>query len=359
MDCDGSPLSVDQDRLPGIQIARAVAALAIAYLHSWHVTMPFPAGSAFPIPILKDHGALGVDLFFAISGFVICIMATSRNFNPVSFAILRIFRLYPLWIITSLAFLLLTRFIGRAPDQTIGYFFYSLTLLPTSSLPFYDLGWTLQHEIAFYLLAMIVAPKFGPLGIAVALVSGMAADKLIPLPWYLHNYVVFYASFLAGIAAFLLRDHVVRLGVVLPMGMSIAILVASEFALGRESRALLFPGLFFGLIAFINMKPRSLLGTLGKTLGDASYSIYLIHALVFYTVYILLKEPLPPIWTQEFIRFGSIIAICFLSIVSWHFFESPMIALGAGLSNYFRFRGGGSILSRKSLKPVSRLESDS
>src|ERR1700692_2492745 len=82
MDCDGSPLSVYQDRLPGIQIARAVAALAIAYLHSWHVTMPFPAGSAFPIPILKDHGALGVDLFFAISGFVICIMATSRNFNP-------------------------------------------------------------------------------------------------------------------------------------------------------------------------------------------------------------------------------------------------------------------------------------
>ena len=37
-----------------------------------------------------------------------------------------------------------------------------------------------------------------------------------------------------------------------------------------------------------------------RVLGDASYSIYLIHPLVFYCVYWKLQPPLPPIWSEEF-----------------------------------------------------------
>jgi peptidoglycan/LPS O-acetylase OafA/YrhL len=38
--------------------------------------------------------------------------------------------------------------------------------------------------------------------------------------------------------------------------------------------------------------------------GDASYSIYLVHPLVFYFVYIKLQPPLPPLRMQEPLRYG-------------------------------------------------------
>jgi hypothetical protein len=51
----------------------------------------------------------------------------------------------------------------RAPlkSETFSYFLYSATLLPTEQFPFYDIGWSLQHEVAFYLLTAIVVPFFG------------------------------------------------------------------------------------------------------------------------------------------------------------------------------------------------------
>jgi peptidoglycan/LPS O-acetylase OafA/YrhL len=79
-----------------------------------------------------------------------------------------------------------------------------------------------------------------------------------------------------------------------------------------------------------------ILGKIGVLLGDASYSIYLIHPLVFYYVYAKLQPPLPPIWSQEFLRFGSIAVVCLLTIASWKLFESPIIRLGNRLTNRTR-----------------------
>ena len=66
--------------------------------------MPFPPSTSYPIPILKDYGFLAVNFFFAISGFVVCLVAVKPNFRPLEFLFRRAFRLYPLWIITSLVF---------------------------------------------------------------------------------------------------------------------------------------------------------------------------------------------------------------------------------------------------------------
>src|ERR1700730_19206360 len=95
-----------QNKLPGLQIGRAIAALTIAYIHSWHVTMPFPPGTAFPLPFAERLPA--VPLFFAISGFVICMMTEKPDFRAPQFLARRAFRLYPLWIVTSAIFLYLS-----------------------------------------------------------------------------------------------------------------------------------------------------------------------------------------------------------------------------------------------------------
>ncbi len=255
---------------------------------------------------------------------------TSANFRPVSFLLRRAFRLYPLWIETSFIFLWLTNYIGRSERQTDAFFNWSLTLLPTNGMPFYDIGWSLQHEMLFYVLAAAVSPWLGIYGVAAVLALGVAADHLTELPWYLHQYFFYYGNFLAGIAAFLVHRSGLRPGFILPLVLGI---VAFRWAPTRS----LFPiALFCWLVGFVNLKTGWSIGRLGALLGDASYSIYLLHPLAFYWVYIQLQPPLPPLWTQELLRYGTMIAVCAAAITSWMLFERPMMYLGDCIDRYVR-----------------------
>lgn len=313
-------------KLEGLQIGRALAALSVAYFHSWHVTLPFPPNTAHPIPLLRDYGELGVHFFFAVSGFVICMVVTSPRFAIFSFMVQRFFRIWPLWIATSLVYLYLTRYLGRDANQTIPAFFYSLSLLPTEGNPFYDVGWSLQHEIAFYLVAALIVPKLGIHALVLFLSLCALADHTLPLPWYLHQYFSFYPYFVAGILAFLLHPSAKRAGVVAPV-------VAGFVLLWLLPRAFYPIPMFCLLIGISNLNPKTILGGILVALGDASYSIYLLHPLVLYYVYIHLQPPLPPVWVQEPLRYAALMMICFLSLASWRFFERPMISLGRMLGN--------------------------
>jgi exopolysaccharide production protein ExoZ len=208
--------------------------------------------------------------------------------------------------------------LGYPEHHSATFFAYSLTLLPTDGYPFYDLGWSLQHEIAFYILAALLVPRFGLLGLSTFLCAGTAIDHIFTLPWYFHQYAGYYPNFLAGIAAFAANRHLKSFGFWIPAVSGLGLLF-----IGNLSYA---PGLFLLLVGFVNMRPSG--SSVGVLLGDASYSIYLIHPLVFSFVYIGLQPPLPPIWSQEFLRFGSIAVVCILAIASWKWFESPMIRVG-------------------------------
>jgi peptidoglycan/LPS O-acetylase OafA/YrhL len=88
-----------ESKLQGLQVGRAVAAMTIVYFHSWVAITRFPKDTAYQIPGLTSYGHLAVDLFFAISGFVICLVVSRDTFNVQSFFIKRLFRLYPLWLL--------------------------------------------------------------------------------------------------------------------------------------------------------------------------------------------------------------------------------------------------------------------
>ncbi|MCK1714388.1 acyltransferase [Bradyrhizobium sp. 143] len=305
----------------------------MAYFHSWHVAMQFPKGTDYPIPFLQNYGGYTVDFFFAIGGFVICMVVTKPRFEPVPFLIRRAFRLYPLWIVTSFVLVYIyAKYLGWPPDSTYAFFVYSLTLLPTNGYPFYDLGWSLQHEMAFYVIASLLTPRLGLPGLISFLVIGTVCDLTFDLPWYLHRYAFFYPNFLAGIAAFLLFRRLKPAGFLLPFLLGIGALYAANYWGGRIGFQL---GWFLLLIGFVNIRfnPDSIAERVGIALGDASYSIYLFHALVFSYVYAKLGASLPPLWTQEPIRYGCIALVGGLAVLSWRLFETPMNALGARLAS--------------------------
>jgi len=64
-------------------------------------------------------------------------------------------------------------------------------------------------------------------------------------------------------------------------------------------------------------------------LGSASYSIYLLHPVVFSVAKALTTwVPKNDLWIEEFIRFGSIAIVLAMALASWRYFEQPVILLG-------------------------------
>src|SRR5262249_11870730 len=115
-----------------------------------------------PFPHLSIGNA-GVDLFFVISGFVM-VHASSDLFGRPElrreFMWRRIIRIVPLYWIVSGVLLVhaLIRYSDLAaadlpPRVLIGSFFFIPTMRPSGDiLPLLGVGWTLNYEMAFYLL---------------------------------------------------------------------------------------------------------------------------------------------------------------------------------------------------------------
>jgi peptidoglycan/LPS O-acetylase OafA/YrhL len=309
-----------RDKQVGIQVARAVAALSIVYFHSWVSITRFPAGTAYQIPGLTSYGWFAVDLFFAISGYVICLVVSRESFAVPSFLIKRVFRLYPLWLV-MLTIFAVTAWLwrGLTPRETLDFFLYSATLLPTVGNPFYNVGWSLQHEIAFYVVVAAILPFFGLRGLVVFLLASALASRLIDMPWYLTYLADRHGEFLSGVLAFMLHDKTARFGFWLPCAVGITAMIFGFVNTGT------FPiGLFFLITAFANLNPTESAWWRkpATMLGHASYSIYLIHPMVFFTASSLVsKFPNAPLRVQEPIRFACIGIAITIPLVSWTYFK--------------------------------------
>jgi exopolysaccharide production protein ExoZ len=328
---------VVRDKQVGIQVARAIAALSIVYFHSWTSIVRFPTGTAYQIPGLSYYGWFAVDLFFAISGYVICLVVSRESFSVPPYLIKRVFRLYPLWL-TMLTTFALTAWLWRGftPNETLDFFLYSATLLPTVGNPFYNVGWSLQHEIAFYVVVAAIVPLFGMRGLVVFLLASTLVSRLIDMPWYLTYLGERHGEFLAGVLAFMLRDKTARFGFWIPCTIGVVAMISFGFV-----NTVTFPiSLFFLITAFANLNPgeQAWWRKPATMLGDASYSIYLIHPMVFFTVSSLVsKFPHAPLWVQEPIRFICIGIVVALSLFSWRYFETPTIRFGNRVAS-FRWR---------------------
>lgn len=331
----------DGRRLEGLQAARAVAALSVAYFHSYIALRGFPEGAQHPIAFLKDWGYLGVDFFFAISGYVICIVASKADFSPLTFAIKRVFRLYPMYWVTMA---IVAAFIlgGKFPDPIApGHFLYSATLLPQHGPSAYQPSWTLEREMVFYALAGLIVPVAGIRGLAIALAGLAYAGFVYGDPWSFHLISIRQGDFLGGVLVFLLSRRMRPSS--LTAGLSLA---AGVFALGylwfNPSR--IFP--FATTICFALM----LLGIVNLRLpwkhpslrwlvmvGDGSYSIYLLHGLIlYYFPWVCAQFNSVPAWLCEPSRYLLLALVCAISHATWRLVEVPMISLGNRLAKRAR-----------------------
>lgn len=290
-------------RLANIQALRACAALAVLAAHVRGAEADY-GGANTLLPRFLDMGVAGVDLFFVISGFVMAHTAAADRGPRAAARFLynRATRIYPAYWAATL--ILAALYMGKQalfaeptpwPDKIA-----TVLLSPSDHYPLLPVGWTLVHEMYFYIVFAVFVlariPMMGFLAAWVAIIAAAhatgAADAgsaarvaFSPLTFefiagaLIARFVKQGAAFAApalygGIAAFAalcffahalypdsFADPAARAALYGPVA---ALIVYG--AAGMEAKGAPAP-------------PRWLIAT-----GDASYAIYLIHVPVFLVV---------------------------------------------------------------------------
>lgn len=264
--------------LTTIQALRAFAALAVVMDH-----VPFIA-----------IGGFGVDVFFIISGFIVCYITRE---DTKHFFLKRVFRIVPLyWGATLLVFLVawLKPSLLQSTGANIGELLKSLFFIPYTrsnglDQPVLFLGWTLNYEMFFYLvfgICMVASRRLAPLLCAGALLLLHAVGRAMPLPmpfrfWFESNIL----EFIGGIIIFYLYWYMPKIISSGPRLLNFAVMAAAFAAMVGST--LQWPGehnvLLFGILAFflvaatLGLEERIAVPALLIVIGDASYSLYLLH----------------------------------------------------------------------------------
>jgi exopolysaccharide production protein ExoZ len=344
-----------------IQILRAVAALFIVIGHSQGAAQQLGALSGLPCtPWSPVPWGAGVDIFFVISGFII--FYTSERYEDalqgrrlfISHRLARIVPLYWLCTFLFLGLVVLKKSLGFAQSDELPshlailtsllFFPFSNIPLPNGlAFPIYNLGWTLNYELFFYaLLALCLARSRGQsvprILYAICCIAALGLifkPSLLPFSFWSQPIILEFGMGIGIAVAF-------RRSVVLPLPVRFAMIVLgiSLLLLCPFGQPGAFEGTNFNDLSRVLMWgiPAALIvagAALGPdikgawsspfvALGNASYSLYLLHPFVIIAFSALFRRtgffsalPLP-----AFVGLVIIVA-SIVAIVSYHAFERP------------------------------------
>ena len=316
-------------RLDCVQLLRAVAALAVV---THHIR-------------LFGNGAWGVDLFFVISGFIMCYVTEDSGRR---FFAKRIIRVVPLYWSGTLAVYCVALVFPSLLDHTTADFadlIKSLFFIPfkkgQNTVPVLFLGWTLNYEMLFYLLfslSMALSHKRRAVVASALLIAIAAAGQWLPyhsVPFRFFSRPIIL-EFAFGMICYELftgnpghrmqnRPVASRVLWTLAGGIFIACMpLATVFAPFED------PVIRSGLLAALSFYC-VLYGLSGVKLpwsvviiGDASYSLYLFHP---YVIQLFTKMSGAFSGTGALAYFMAAVVIflcCILSVISYKFLERPI-----------------------------------
>ncbi|CAE6735466.1 acyltransferase family protein [Paraburkholderia domus] len=331
-----------------IQCLRAIAALLVLI---WHVrTKSAQVGEN--LLSWYDFGFVGVDVFFVISGFIMCFIYVRSRTGIKSlptFWVRRIFRILPLyWFLTCVSlciFLLAPSSVNSSGGTTS--IWKSFLLIPGKDKFLIENGWTLSYEMYFYALfslAFLSPKKLRGAISMVVLIASIVSLHFLRLPGheFFSNQIIL--EFAGGIMIYLgcsrLSDRPCGAwgAVCAIIGMT-ALLLQHKTSSALPGMQVLTTGLpamlfVFGIALNENALRRYPL-TLVKKLGDSSYSMYLSHPFALAAAGVMFGK-------LGLSSHGPIVeAIYWLVVISvtlivgigvYQFIETPLVALSRSFS---------------------------
>ena len=148
------PANPSHGRVEVLDLLRLFAVFAVLLFHYGFrgaVADGFTEVSLPGLSPVAKYGYFGVQLFFIISGFVIAYSAEGRTAS--AFAIARVSRIYPTFVLCMTVTFLLTLMIGapRFEASITQWFANLLVVSPVLKQPFLDGAyWSIVYEITFY-----------------------------------------------------------------------------------------------------------------------------------------------------------------------------------------------------------------
>ncbi|EIK73003.1 putative acyltransferase [Pseudomonas synxantha BG33R] len=278
--------------LISVQFLRALAAWSVVGHHFMQGFFNFEASNALE-SLFVDKGAIGVDVFFVISGLVIYLATADKALSPGRFMLMRIARIVPAyWFYTLIMILVVAVVPAIFPEARLepGHVLMSMLFIPAQNpggfgvYPLLDVGWTLNFEMLFYCLfafALLVpaAYRLWVVAALLYLVCYIITPAFDLASGFYHEDIIF--EFLMGIViGMLYRRGLCQASAWLPL-LGIAAALAAIYHGADIPRALEWgvPSAIL-VISCVTLERYFQDSRVLKLLGDCSYSVYLIHVLV-------------------------------------------------------------------------------
>lgn len=337
-------MSVERPRLDGLDALRGIAAMTVVL---FHFTTQFDKlfGHESPPVLSFPLGHYGVNLFFIISGFVI-FMTIERSKAPMDFVVSRFSRLYPAyWVAIALTYSI-THLLGLpehlADIKTAlfnGLMFHKMAF----GVPHVDgVYWTLEVELLFY-LGMFILMTTSRLNHVHGILLALLAVRLIyfvaqqffgiALPWVIYRYLIVgqIAWFAIGMVMYRLIFHAGEKNSWLDWSVAFAAVTVLAVA---ESLAIAGLAVFFGglVLAAAMGKLKMLANPVVVWLGSISYTLYLLHENIGWSIMLSLREA--GIGANISILLAIAASLMLASLVT-HWVEKPAMSK---IRNWYRQR---------------------
>jgi peptidoglycan/LPS O-acetylase OafA/YrhL len=334
-------------RLNSIQFLRALAAILVVYTHSINKQAKYAESFQQDFYFLKDFGAIGVDIFFNISGFIISYVASKYKglWEGIGFLKKRFYRINPVYYfvsITYISLLLFTDYPLSWPDIIRGcrdmVIMIPILNSQTILLPILLVGWTLSFEWWFYLLFFLLM-FFRVNNKELLFFIMLSSLVIIGYIFHVQDFRLIFITnpimleFLSGVAIYWLYYHakvsnwiaglLILLGLIgclytIFTGYGDIFYIPSIFSGYSSMKRVLLWGVPSTCIVAgcVFYEKNGILSHLWNNwvvllIGNASYSIYLIHAPILYSMGIIYSKsgfilyPDLVIWLQVLVAIGG------------------------------------------------------
>ncbi|HBW8728115.1 TPA: acyltransferase [Klebsiella pneumoniae] len=281
-----------KNELNQIQWLRAIAAILVVITHF--------TCKAYSVKLL-DHefssGAIGVDIFFIISGFIMMYVSDLKKQYPIKFILNRFIRILPVHyfflFILIIIFLIKPDVINSSVSKT--YVWESFLLVPALRNDAEYLNpviWTLCYEMMFYLIFCVSLNLKNLTTSAIATTLVISAIVFSGFFYKGDNIYISAATdsisleFCYGMLLYVFyKKGFLTFHWLLPLMLSIILyFVLKQFDFYRFIKLGIPSALIF--ISFLNMKNSKI--TFLNFLGKISYEIYICHIMVISASYLIL-----------------------------------------------------------------------
>jgi peptidoglycan/LPS O-acetylase OafA/YrhL len=338
-------MSQDIKHFGALDFYRFVAAFSVLLLHFTEFAKYDQAtgiGRAF------FDFSLFVDFFFILSGFVIGASYFDRVDGPrkiFSFLRRRIARIYPLHALTLIIYLLpaIAGASQNAAKYDIGNIVAQALLVQSwplnGTLPLNFPAWSISVEWGMYLLfpvLVIVTRSFGPLALVATVLLGFISIEIVlrlefvnPPLWFANiNLIRALPTFALGVLISRTYMRTIPLGSVLGL-----MAFAASFIAILVNASPYIAIAFFAATIFLTASGSGFQlfnDRISRTLGDASYGVYMLHSIVLtimvQQIWPRLSISPPPLW------FGFLCGAIttFAAMIVYKAFEKPAKDLISG-----------------------------